>query len=323
MKSFKEKEIAVKLIILLSLLWLAACASTFPTPATPTVSLAAPSPSETWPLTVTDDLDRQVTVKARPERIVSLLPSNTEILFAVGAGPQVVGVTSYCNYPPEATSRPQIGGITNQAISVETIVSLEPDLVLASGSQNELIPILAETGLAVIALEPATFEDIQANIDLVGQVTGHADQANGIVGDMRRRAEAVQAKIATIPENERPTVFYEVWDEPLMTAGPRTYIGQMIELAGGRNIFAGVDQDWPQVSAELIVSRNPAVILGPESHAEALAAEQIIARPSWSSIAAVQNNRIYLLDSDMVSRPGPRLINILEEIARDLYPDLF
>jgi len=310
-------------MLFLSLLWLAGCAPTFSTPTTPTVPPATASPSETWPLTVTDDLDRRITIEARPERIVSLLPSNTEILFAVGAGPQVVGVTSYCNYPPEAADRPQIGGITNQAISIETIVSLEPDLVLASGSQNEIIPILAETGLTVIALKPTTFEDIQANIAFVGQVTGHADQANGIVADMRRRAEAIQTKVATVAKNERPTVFYEVWDEPLMTAGPRTYIGQMIELAGGRNIFTDVDQDWPQVSAELIVSRNPAVILGPASHAEALAVEQIMARPGWSSIAAVQNIRIYLLDSDMVSRPGPRFINILEEIARDLYPDLF
>jgi iron complex transport system substrate-binding protein len=305
------------------LLWLAACTSTFSPPTPPTVSPATLAPADIWPLTVTDDLDRRITIEARPARIVSLLPSNTEILFAVGAGPQVVAVTSYCNYPPEATSRPQIGGITNQAISVETIISLEPDLVLASGSQNEIISILAETGLTVVALEPATFQDIQGNILLVGQVTGHADQADQIVADMRRRTEAVQAKVTTVPEKERPTVFYEVWDEPLMTAGPQTYIGQMIDLAGGRNIFAGIDEDWPQVSAELIVSRNPAVILGPESHAEALAVEQIVTRPGWSSIAAVQNNRIYLLDSDMVSRPGPRLINILEEIARDLYPDLF
>lgn len=320
MKSFTQ---AVVIIIFLSLLWLAGCASTFSTPAPPTLPPATAASSETWPLTVTDDLDRQITIEARPDRIVSLLPSNTEILFAVGAGPQVVGVTSYCNYPPEASSRPQIGGITNQAISVETIISLEPDLVLASGSQNEIIPILAETGLVVLALEPATFEDIQANILLVGQVTGHAGQAGKIVEDMRRRAKAVQAKVAAIPADERPTVFYEVWDEPLMTAGPRTYIGQMIDLAGGRNIFAGIEEDWPQVSAELIVDRNPAVILGPASHAEALAVEQIVSRPGWSSIAAVQNNRIYLLDSDMVSRPGPRLINILEEIARDLYPELF
>ncbi len=290
---------------------------------------AQPAPSPTvpagsaWPITVTDDLGRRVTIETGPQRIVSLLPSNTEILFAVGAGEQVVGVTSYCNYPPEATDRQQIGGITIQSISIEAVVALEPDLVLASGSQRQLIPVLAAAGLTVVALEPATLEDIYANLQLVGQITGHPAQAEVIIADMRRRVEAVQANIAAVPASERPTIFYEVWDEPLMTAGPHTFIGQMIDLAGGQNIFADVEEDWPQVSPEIIVQANPAVILGPTSHAEALAAEQIKNRPGWADIAAVQNNRIYLLDQDMVSRPGPRLIIVLEEMARALYPDLF
>jgi iron complex transport system substrate-binding protein len=235
----------------------------------------------------------------------------------------VVGVTSYGNYPPEATTREQVGGITNKSISIESIIALEPDLVLASGSQDEVIPVLEETGLTVIALDPVTLEDIYTNIELVGQVTGHAEQATALATDLRRRANAVREKVATVHPADRPAVFYEVWDEPLMTAGPQTFIGQLIELAGGQNIFADVKEDWPQVSPELIVERNPEVILGPEAHGSALVAEQIAARPGWDGVAAVQNNRIYLLDGDMVSRPGPRLIDVLEEIARGLYPDLF
>lgn len=316
------KRLICYLILLFAGLFIAGCSPAITPTALPTPSPIAPAEAA-WPMTITDDLGRQVTVETSPQRIVSLLPSNTEILFAVGAGEQVVGVTSYCNYPPEATSRPQVGGITTQSISTETVVALEPDLVLASGAQQELIPVLTEAGLTVVALEPATLENIYANLQLVGQLTGHPQEAEAIVADMRRRAEAVQAKIAAVPASERPSIFYEVWDEPLMTAGPHTFIGQLIELAGGRNIFAGVQEDWPQVSPEVIVQANPVVILGPTSHAEALAAAQIKNRPGWANIAAVQNNRIYLLDQDMVSRPGPRLIIVLEEIARALYPDLF
>jgi iron complex transport system substrate-binding protein len=305
--------------LLLSML-LAACASTAPPPAAPSSTAALPPETE-FPLTTTDDLGREITIEQMPRRIVSLLPSNTEILFAVGAGDRVVGVTSYCNYPPEAAGREQVGGITNKSLSVEAIVALEPDLVLAAGAQDEIIKAMEQAGLTVIVLKPATLADIYTNIQLVGQITGHADRAAAVVADMRRRAEAVSKKVAAIPADERLTVFYEVWDEPLMTAGPNTFIGQMIEMAGGKNIFAEVDEDWPQVSPEVIVARNPAVILGPQSHGDALMAEQIAARPGWANLAAVQNGRIYLLDGDMISRPGPRLIDVLEEIARDLYPD--
>ncbi|HEX9924398.1 MAG TPA: helical backbone metal receptor, partial [Anaerolineae bacterium] len=139
------------------------------TPVTPADALVT-TPSATFPLTVVDDLGRTVTIESAPERIVSLLPSNTEILFATGAGEQVIGVTSFCNYPPEATTREQIGGITNQTISIEAVTALEPDLVVASGAQTDAIQTLIETGLVVIVLEPATLADIYANIELVGRI---------------------------------------------------------------------------------------------------------------------------------------------------------
>lgn len=291
--------------------------------AAPTVAPIVEEASASYPLPLTDDIGREITIEAEPERIVSLLPSNTEILFAVGAGDQVVGVTSYCNYPPEATTREQVGGITNKSLSLEAIIALEPDLVVAGGAQDEIIPILEETGLVVLVLRPATLDDIYTNIELVGRATNHFEQAKALTADMRRRAEVISDKVATIPADARPTVFYEVWDDPLMTAGPNTFIGQLVEMAGGKSIFADVAEDWPQVSAEVIVERNPAVILGPESHADALVAEKVATRPGWANIEAVQSERIYLLDSDMVSRPGPRIVDILEQIAHELHPGLF
>lgn len=274
-------------------------------------------------MTIIDGTGREVTLATKPERIISLLPSNTEILFAVGAGDQVVGVTSYCNYPPEASSRDQVGGITVQSISIETIIALEPDLVLTNPAQSEITETLTETGLTVIVLDPATLEDIYANIELVGRVTGHPAEAATLVANLRNRTEAVKKAVAAIPEEEKLSVFYEVWHDPLITAGPNTFIGQIIELAGGRNIFADLKEDWPQVSAEVVVTHNPAVILGPESHGSELTAEKIGVRPGWANIDAVQNDRVYLLDPDAVSRPGPRIVEMLEEIARDLYPDQF
>lgn len=301
-----------------------ACISSAPT-ATPPTSPAVTAPAATgaFPLTIIDDAGREVTLSAKPERIISLLPSNTETLFAVGAGEQVVGVTSYCNYPPEAATRKQVGGITVQSISVETIIALEPDLVLTNPAQAEIAETLTESGLPVVVLDPASLEDIYANIELVGQVTGHPDEAAMLVTELRNRAEAVKKAVAAIPEEEQLSVFYEVWHDPLMTAGPNTVIGQIIDLAGGRNIFADVAEDWPQVSAEVVLTRNPAIILGPESHGSELTVEKIAARPGWDNIDAVKNDRVYLLDPDAVSRPGPRIIGMLEEIARDLYPDQF
>ncbi len=289
-----------------------------PPPPSPTGTLAA------FPLTLRDGLGREVTLKAVPRRIVSLAPSNTEVLFAAGAGDQVVGVTKYCNYPPEAQTREQVGGFSADTISVETIVALEPDLVLAIGeSQRPVIEALEQVGIPVVALTANTFDDVYANIEQVGQLTGHQEQATQVVMEMQKRVDTVTTVVTAIPPEERLPVFWEVWDEPLMTAGPSTFVGQAIELAGGVNIFADVTEDYPQVSAEEVVKRNPAVILGPDTHGDKLTTEQVIQRPGWDQIEAVREGHIHLIEGDIVSRPGPRLAEGLEAVARALYPDLF
>jgi iron complex transport system substrate-binding protein len=295
--------------------------------ATPIPSTLTPSPTGTlgaFPLTLSDGLGREVALKAVPSRIVSLAPSNTEILFAVGAGDQVVGVTKYCNYPPEAQTREQVGGFSADTISVETVVALEPDLVLAIGeSQRPVIEALEQVGIPVAALTANTFDDVHANIEQVGRLTGHQEEATQVVSEMQRRVETVTTAVTAVPPEERLPVFWEVWDEPLMTAGPSTFAGQAIELAGGVNIFADVTQDYPQVSTEEVVKRNPAVILGPDTHGDKLTPEQLVQRPGWDQIEAVREGRVHLIDGDIVSRPGPRLAEGLEAVAHALYPDLF
>lgn len=286
---------------------------------------AEPAASGTgFPVTLTDDLGRSVTLTRPPQRIVSLAPSNTEILFAVGAGPQVVGVTDFCDFPPQVRGLPRVGGIVPGSLSVERVVSLAPDLVVSAGRlQQPVIDALARLGIPVLALEPRTIERVYENIRKVGQLTGHPDGAQVVVRTMQQRVEAVRRRIADLRPEERVRVFYEVWDNPLMTAGPGTFIGQLIELAGGINVFDDVGQDWPQVSLEELLRRDPDVILGPATHQSGLVLDDLRRRPGWQTLRAVRAGRVHVIEDNLISRPGPRLVEGLEQVARALYPERF
>lgn len=277
-----------------------------------------------FPLHLTDALGRQVTLKASPQRIVSLAPSNTERLFAVGAGHSVVGVTTVDTYPPQVATVRKVGGFVPKSISVETIVSLKPDLVLAAGEiQRSAIDALERLGIPVVAIEdPGNFDEVYAAIMLVGRLTGHEQEGSRVVQGMQARLARVRQAVATLSQDKRVTVFYEVYDEPLMTVGRSTIIGQMLEMAGGINIFADLQGRYPQVSSEEVVKRNPDCILGHTGYQLALTPAQIGQRPGWSHLTAVKRQCVRMLDSDMVARPGPRLTEALEAIAKALYPDL-
>ncbi|MEN6478463.1 MAG: cobalamin-binding protein [Anaerolineales bacterium] len=313
----------IVVVLLISMALLTACSA-----ATETTVAPRPTPVEaaqtTFPLTLHDDLDREVTIVEPAQRIVSLAPNLTESLFAIGAGEQVVGVTSFCNYPEEAQTRPQIGGFTSDTISIEQIVALDPDLVLSTGGyQQETIEALDALGIPVLGLDPNTLADVMAMIRQLGTITGHAEEAEAVVADMAARIDAVKQAVADIPEDQRVTVYWQIWDEPLMVAGPKSYPGELIELAGAKNVFADTDDYYPTVSAEEVVQRNPQVIMGPNSHGDRLTVETFQQRPGWSTIDAVVNGRIYVVDDDIVSRAGPRLVDALEIIAQTLYPDRF
>jgi iron complex transport system substrate-binding protein len=323
---------AVLFSALVFMLFFSGCSASLPT-AMPTASLAPtvqapktvmPAPVTTWPLTVTGANGHTVTLDAPAERIISLAPANTEILFAIGAGERVVADTTYCNYPYKAANLPKIGGFSADSISVESIVAMKPDLVLANGTdQDTVIKALEDARIRVLPIGASTFNDVYANIRLVGQVTGNEIEAEALVASMQARVANVQTKVAGIAQKDRPTVFWEVWDEPLMTAGPKTFIGQLINTAGGVNIFADLASDWPTISTEEVVKRQPMVIMGPDSHGDKLTVEQLMTRPGWNNLKAVQNYNVYLINGDISSRAGPRLVDALEVIARDLYPDLF
>jgi iron complex transport system substrate-binding protein len=277
-----------------------------------------------FPIHMTDALGRQVTIKTLPQRIVSLAPSNTERLFAVGAWHAVVGVTTVDTYPPEVATVRKVGGFVPKSLSLETIVSLKPELVLAAGElQRPTIEALERLGLTVVAIEdPGSLDEVYADIMLVGELTGHEPQARRVVEAIQARIQRVRQAVATLPQEKRLTVFYEVYDEPLMTVGRATIIGQLLEMAGGINIFADLGGRYPQVSSEEVVQRNPGCILAHTGYPLALTPAQIGQRPGWNHMTAVKQHCIRLLNGDTVARPGPRLAEALEAITRALYPDL-
>ncbi len=275
-------------------------------------------------ISVTDSLGRSVSLSSIPERIISLSPSTTEILFAVGAGDQVVGVTNRCDFPPEAKTRNIVGGFSVKTISIEKILSLEPDIVFSGGAYHQtVIDALIQAGIIVYAVDAQSFEEVYGVIEAIGSLTGHPDKTAERIDYMKGLESQITQITALIPEEKRARVFWEIWDNPFMTAGPGTAIGQVITKAGGINIFQDVEQDYPAINVEEIIARNPDVIMGPDNHEEALTSGNIIKRTGWNTINAVKEEMIYILDGNITSRPGPRIVNALGLVFRALYPEAF
>jgi len=275
-------------------------------------------------ISVTDSLGRSVTLDSIPERIISLSPSITEILFAVGAGDQVVGVTNCCDFPPEAKTRSIVGGFSAKTISIETILSLEPDIVFSGGSYHQtIIDALMQAGIIVYAVGAQSFEEVYTEIEAIGSLTGHIDKTAERIDYMKSLESQITKVTALIPQEKRVRVFWEIWDDPFITAGPGAAMGHVITKAGGINIFHDVEHDYPVINVEEIVVRNPDIIMGPDNHEDALTPENIIKRTGWNTISAVKEERIYILDGDITSRPGPRIVNALGLVSRALYPEAF
>jgi len=291
----------------------------------PATAVPTAVPTADTSITLTDDLNRTVTL-ARPARsVVSLAPANTEILFAIGAGAQVVGRDETSDYPAEALSVPTIGGYSG--FNLEAIVALHPDLVLAQGggfNSPELIASLENLGLTVYAVpDPATFEEMYANLETVGTLTGHKSEAAALVESLKGRVAAVDHKI--MPLSSTPTVYYELdATDPTKpyTAGPGSFVDLLITRAGGINIGAKLQGEWPQISLEQLVVDNPAIIiLGDSAYGET--PEKVAQRPGWSALTAAQTGQVFPFDDNLVSRPGPRLVDGLEAMAKLLHPDVF
>jgi iron complex transport system substrate-binding protein len=273
-------------------------------------------------MTYTDGLGREVILETTPDHIVSLAPSNTEILFAVGAGSQVVGRDEFSDYPEEAASIEVIGGSFGE-YNVEAIVALEPDLVLAAEiNPPELVQQLEELGLTVYYLaNPTTLEGMYTNLETVAALTGH--DATELVDSLKARVAGVDEKI--MPLSSRMNVFYEIdATDPTKpwTYGPGTFGDLLIARAGGFNVGNVATDPYPQLSLEQIVTENPYIIILGDA-IWGVTPESVAERPGWESIDAVKNNNIFPIDDNLISRPGPRLVDGLEQLAKLLRPGLF
>ncbi len=279
------------------------------------LAIPAAAAAADFPVELTDDSGTGIRLASRPGRIVSLSPSGTEILFALGLDKEIVGVTRYCDYPDAARAKEKIGDLN---LDYEKIVALRPDLILAVGNMPvQSLARLRGLGLAVLHFSPTDLASVMGAIEQIGLATGRVTAAQGLTQKMRQRIEKVRDRLAGLPEAEKPRVFVEIWMDPVMTAGPGTFTAELIRLAGGRDIAFDA-KPWSPFSQELVLARNPQVIIS-----QCGSAAQIAGRPGWATIAAVRDGRVHDVDQNLFSRPGPRLVEALEILARLLHPERF
>jgi len=283
-----------------------------------TVACSSQAPSQNKPQgkTITDSLNREINIGNPPQRIISLAPAVTEILFALGLDQQIVGVSNYCDYPEQTKNKEKMGGYDSP--NVEAIASKKPDMVfISTGVQEGIVQQLEKFGITIVALDADTLEQVMKNIELAGLLTGKEKEAQQITADMKNKAAEISAKVEGLA---KPKVFFEVWDDPLMSAGSQSFIHNMLETAGGINIAAVKSERYYTYSVEQLLKENPEVyIINNHSHTP----EDIKNRTGYQALSAVQKDRVYAIDDNLISRPGPRVILGLEQIARAIHPEAF
>lgn len=245
------------------------------------------------------DVTASVEQNSYPTRIVSLGASATEILFAVGAGEQVVARTDFCNFPPEASSIPSLGGFDGKTFSLESIIAYKPDfVVLFAGMHDHLIEPLQRYEIQYFVSDATSIDKVLSEIQEIGKITGHEEKALALV-------EEIQSSIDNLSLISNKTVYWEVWNAPYMTIGGTSFINALITKSGGKNIFADVEQAYPSVNEESIIARNPDVIFIPSD--SPVTVEDVKNRAGWKDITAVKTDSIYKIDADITSRSGPRI----------------
>jgi len=279
---------------------------------------ASPSASPSaGPITVTDDSGAEVTLDQAATRIVSMAPANTEIVYAIGAGDKLVAGTSYDDYPEEAKALPKIGDFANP--SVEKIASFQPDLVLAaSGLQDKLRSRLEELGVKVYVVDPTTYDGAIATIENVGKLAGSDAGTAQVTDEMTAAQMEVQT---TVGDLEKATTFLEIYSKPLMTAGADTFIDDMITIAGGENIGATAGSGFPNFSTEVLARDDPAVYIADSGSMSEPG--DIESRAGFADLTAVRDGRVYVIDDNLIARPGPRLAEGLQKLAEMIHPEAY
>jgi len=269
----------------------------------------------------TDDLGREVRMEKVPQRIVSLAPSHTEILFALGLGDRVVGVTKYCNYPEEAKEKEIIGGFSTP--DPEKIIALKPDLILSLGSlQKSKVTELEEKGQTVFWIYPHSVEETLESFERIGALTGSSAAARKLRKEVETRIDRVEAKTKGIPEEKRPTIFRVMGLNPVGTIGGMSFQTDDYRLAGGRNVFADTDKDYFELEIKTLVELDPDIIVICGENEEE-AKRKIKDQEGWEDLTAVRADRIAVISCDLICRPSPRIGQTIEQLAASFHPELF
>jgi iron complex transport system substrate-binding protein len=308
--NLRSAQTAGIVLLLCAILAVVACSS-------PTHPAVSKTTSETREFV--DDAGRKIAIPAKIERLVSLAPNLTEIVYAVGAGDRLVGNTTFCDYPPQAKNVAKVGDTLQP--SIERILALRPQLVLVStASQLETFTKqLNEHQIAVYVTDPRDLESVFRSILSVGDLLNDSVAASKLVKDLRERSEKVERAVAGLPP---VSVFFQLSGQPLYTAGKSSFVTNLIERAGGRSVTSDVKEAWPRLSDEAALASRPEAVIMLSGDAMGAAANTKVAAALRNS-PAVQNGRVYVIDGDLLSRPGPRLIDGLEQIAHALHPEAF
>ena len=274
-----------------------------------------------FPVTLKDDDGVVVTMRTAPRRIITFAPSNTEIVFALGLGSRLVGVSGkFDNYPPAARSIPSVGGSGQFGVdpNIERVVALHPDLMLTISGGDEWKKRLRDLGIAVFTINATDFEDLLHDIRTVGEIIGASRQAAALTAQMAAKAAKIRATASLEPA---VSCFFEAYYPPLTTVGPRTFIFDLLKRAGCDPVSSGAKSDYPEWSIDQLVAGSPKVYL--VASESGVSPDQVAMRPGFRAIAAVSSNHVFLVNSDLVSRPGPRVVEGLLALARFLHPQYF
>lgn len=251
---------------------------------------------------------KKTKANATPVSIVALSPAAAEILFAVGAGDQVSAVSDYTDYPAEAAAKPKVGGFDGKTLSIESIISFKPDLVyLTSGMHDFLIESLDKFGIKYYVSKGDSIVSVIQEISDIGDITGHSIEAKKVIAEMKQKMTVMKGS------GEKPSVYYEVWNAPYMSAGSTSFINDVISAAGGKNLFGDLSEAYPMVSEETIIARQPEIILIPAT--SGISVDAIGNRAGWKDIPAVKNNRVYIIDDNLFTRPGPRIADAVQILS--------
>jgi len=267
--------------------------------------------------TVVDETGRKISLPEHPQRIVSLAPSITETLYALGQDAKLAGDTDYCDYPAAATKKPHVGAVLNP--SIEKIVSLKPDLVIgvAEANRRETADQLARLGIPLYGLSDKSLDDVLKSIRDLGALLDCQTEATALASSLEDRVQAVERRVAGLLE---PRVLFVTWYQPLITVGANSFVADVIRRAGGRSISDDLPGEWPRLSIEAVLARNPDIILLPKAHTYTPSLDEFRRLPGWRDLAAVKAGSVYFI-SDTIVRPCPRLVDSLEEVARIVHPN--